>query len=297
MNKIPSISVLLLCWNHAKYLEQCISSLAEQTVPPDEIVFLDNCSTDGSHDLAERLFEKFGLGARLLSNSAPQGISKNFNRLAGEATSDLIAPLSTDDWYADGYVSEMQRAASDTPTADWFYPAGWTYADDTGEIAPIVTDNFRSGNVREWVRQIDWPFGFVGVCYRRSVIAEIGGWDESLPVEDNDMMFRLGMTKTCKFVERRLIYYRRFLGTVSTNLLFCADAWDGFYRKHRSDIIDPDTKHSNMIRAYSAMAIDRGDLVQAKSLLFRAIRIAPFHSLNLRTGWYLLRAAIVGRGH
>lgn len=285
------ISILLLCWNHSRFLEQCIASLSAQSVPANEIVFLDNCSTDGSFEIATSLFERYGIKARMLRNSSPEGISKNFNRLTDEATGSLIAPLSTDDWYAPNYVSEMTKAARSFPETDWFYPAGWTFAQDTGEIRLMPTENFRSGDVHEWVRRLQWPFGWVGCCYRKEVIVELGGWDESLPVEDVDMMFRLGMAKTCQYVAAPLIYYRQTMGSVSTNLLLCATALDGFFRKHHGQIEQPDVKHSETLRAYSALAIDRGHLPEAATLLGRAIRLAPLRADNMRTLWYLVRTA------
>ena len=283
------ISILLLCWNHSKYLEQCISSLASQTVAPDQIVFLDNCSSDGSLELATALFEKYGLKALILANDSPQGISRNFNRLAAEATSPLIAPLSTDDWYAPDYVREMRAAAEAFPHADWFYPAASFFFQESGEFRSIPTENFHSGDVRQWVRKLEWPFGFVGCCYRRNVILELGGWDETLPVEDNDMMFRLGLSKTCQFVDSRLVYYRRFMGSVTTNLLFCATAWDGFFRKHHDQIEQPDAAHGEMMRAFAAMALDRGEVSEAATLLAKAARLTPWRTENLRTLWYLVR--------
>ena len=57
----PQLSILLLCWNHAPYLERCIGGLAAQDLAGVEIMFLDNGSSDGSVALAESLFKRFGI--------------------------------------------------------------------------------------------------------------------------------------------------------------------------------------------------------------------------------------------
>ncbi|HEU4877616.1 MAG TPA: glycosyltransferase family A protein, partial [Sphingomicrobium sp.] len=95
------LSVLLLCWNHARYVETCIESIARQP-PGAEIVFLDNGSSDGSFGLAREIFDRCGLQATMIRNDAPRSIPANFNTLLSASSGELVAILSTDDWYAAG---------------------------------------------------------------------------------------------------------------------------------------------------------------------------------------------------
>ena len=52
-----SLKVLVIVpnFNHARFLEQRLRSIFEQTLPPHEIIFLDNASTDESVATARRL--------------------------------------------------------------------------------------------------------------------------------------------------------------------------------------------------------------------------------------------------
>ena len=106
-----SLTVLLLCWNHENYIEQCIDALMAQTSQDFDIIFLDNVSSDGSAVLAARLLAKSGIPYRILTNDRPQTISANLNRMLGEAKGKLISFLSTDDWFAPRYVQAMTEAA------------------------------------------------------------------------------------------------------------------------------------------------------------------------------------------
>ena len=107
-----TISVLLLCWNHAAFLEQCIGALAAQTDIHFEICFLDNASTDGSLEQAKALFERFRLKARLYRNSRGVSIPANFNQLLAQSSGNIVAPLSTDDWYEPDYIARLRQAAA-----------------------------------------------------------------------------------------------------------------------------------------------------------------------------------------
>jgi alpha-1,3-rhamnosyltransferase len=46
------VSVLLLSWNHEKYIEQAIRSIMRQGFRDLEIVYLDNNSSDNNFDIA-----------------------------------------------------------------------------------------------------------------------------------------------------------------------------------------------------------------------------------------------------
>ena len=51
----PKITAIFPCFNHAQFLEERIKSVLGQTHPVDQIVFLDDASTDGSADIAKKL--------------------------------------------------------------------------------------------------------------------------------------------------------------------------------------------------------------------------------------------------
>lgn len=50
-----SVSVIVCAHNEATYLAACLHSLLAQTRPPDELLVIDNASTDGTGDLREHL--------------------------------------------------------------------------------------------------------------------------------------------------------------------------------------------------------------------------------------------------
>ena len=55
MQKKPLVSVVINCFNGEKYLEECLSSIINQTYDNWEVIFWDNQSRDNS----KKIFEKF----------------------------------------------------------------------------------------------------------------------------------------------------------------------------------------------------------------------------------------------
>jgi glycosyltransferase involved in cell wall biosynthesis len=50
---LPTLSVVVPNYNHARYLPECLESLANQSVRPLEIIVIDDCSTDNSLEVLE----------------------------------------------------------------------------------------------------------------------------------------------------------------------------------------------------------------------------------------------------
>jgi glycosyltransferase involved in cell wall biosynthesis len=88
------ISVIIPVFDGARWLAEALESARGQTLPPDEIVVVDDGSRDGSADLARRV-----PGVRVVE-MAHAGVSSARNRGLAEATGDIIAWLDVDDVWA-----------------------------------------------------------------------------------------------------------------------------------------------------------------------------------------------------
>ena len=289
---MPALSILLLCWNQERYLEQCIASLAAQTSRDFEVVLLDNASADSSFEAASRLLREQGIDARLLRNERPEGISRNCNRLVAESSGDLLVPLSADDWFAPRYVEAMIGAAAGDPNAGWFYPNGWFYWDEEDRLEEVDSRGFGKGDLTAALLRGETPFLFIGCCYRRSALEVVGGWDENQLIEDRDMFLRLSVRFPVHFVDERLAFYRRSKSAVSADPEFMVRGWERFYPKHRA-LLGRTYKAqlAEMYRRHAAVAVDQDRLGLAAKLLARSIAQRPYGIALGRTILHFLRRA------
>ena len=288
---MPSLTVLLLCWNHTTYLEQCIAALAAQTDRDFDIVFLDNGSSDGSFEQAEALFERHGLRATLIRNKQNERIAPNLNRMLSAATSELVCVLSTDDYYQPRYVEAMRAAAAADPDALWYFGERFEFHQADKRTSGPHRD-FEDGDVTRHFNAVAWPINMVGACYRRAALQTLGGWDESLTVEDTDMFYRLALMGRCRLVREPLVTYRVSIASASGNRDFVNQGWREFIAKHRADFPDGGRPlMAEVLRTSAALAIDRGAYRNAARYLFEAFREQPDHPLLARTCLYLFRRA------
>ena len=85
----PLVSIIVVCYNHVSYVEQCIQSIVEQTYKNIEIIVADDCSTDGSVLLLEELTNKYDF--IFLPSIANQGLNSNILKGLDKATGAFIA--------------------------------------------------------------------------------------------------------------------------------------------------------------------------------------------------------------
>ena len=58
MQNEPLVSVIVNCFNGEKYLEDCLSSIINQTYDNWEVIFWDNHSTDNSKKIFKKFYDK-----------------------------------------------------------------------------------------------------------------------------------------------------------------------------------------------------------------------------------------------
>lgn len=111
-----SVSVVIPAWNVEPYIARAIDSVLAQTRPPDEILVVDDGSTDNTPQIVRRY------QGRVRYLHQPQtGAAEARNRGIAEATGHWIAFLDADDqWLPDKLARQMELLARN-PDLVWSY--------------------------------------------------------------------------------------------------------------------------------------------------------------------------------
>jgi glycosyltransferase involved in cell wall biosynthesis len=98
-----SVCVVIPAWNAASTIGEAIESVVRQRLPPDEIILVDDGSTDGTADAARRTHA----GVRVLAQPR-SGAAAAMNRGIEAGGSSLLAFLDADDlWSADKLALQL----------------------------------------------------------------------------------------------------------------------------------------------------------------------------------------------
>ena len=191
MQTSVAISVVVVNWNRAAMLRECLQSLEKQ-VDGDgeplelEVIVVDNGSTDGSAAMVESEFP----GVVLRRNGKNLGYCEANNQGIGMARGELIALLNNDAAAEPQWIQQLQAAfgvSADVGMAaskivTWEDPGR---IDKAGHLIFPDGQNRGRGTGERDLGQYDkqeevlWPDGCAAM-YRKAMLERIGGFDEDL---------------------------------------------------------------------------------------------------------------------
>jgi glycosyltransferase involved in cell wall biosynthesis len=87
------VSVLICTYNHGRYLPQCLTSVLNQTRPPDEVIVVNDGSTDGTAEVMSKFPE-----VRCI-HQENNGKAVAFGRAFSLSTGSIICHLDADDYW------------------------------------------------------------------------------------------------------------------------------------------------------------------------------------------------------
>ena len=118
MHTDPLISIITVVYNGAKYIEETLESLANQSYKNLEHIIIDGGSKDGTLDI----INKYISGVAILISEKDDGIYDAMNKGISLANGDLVGILNSDDCFYDNYVMEkIVTHYNENPKADIIY--------------------------------------------------------------------------------------------------------------------------------------------------------------------------------
>jgi alpha-1,3-rhamnosyltransferase len=93
---MPDVSVLVPSYNHAKFIERTLRSIFAQTLPPKNLIVIDDGSKDESVEVIERVLKESPVESRLIAREN-RGLSATLNEGFALTDSEYFAYLGSDD--------------------------------------------------------------------------------------------------------------------------------------------------------------------------------------------------------
>lgn len=107
---MPKVTVAIPTYNGAPFLEGCLKSAVNQTFSDIEIVVVDDCSTDGTFEIAGQ-YARLDKRVKVFRNNTRLGLVGNWNRSIQYSTGEWIKFLFQDDVLYDNCIEKMLNAA------------------------------------------------------------------------------------------------------------------------------------------------------------------------------------------
>lgn len=200
--QFPSVSIIIVNWNHGHLLNRCLDSLLAQEYNHYDINIVDNGSQDGSPEMLTKEYHDINLWS--FPNN--QGFSKAFNRGVKQTTGELVLSLNPDVFVKKGFLSEMVKAIHQDErvgivSAKLLRFDDPTILDSTGLFINRYRRPYDRGQGEIDKGQYDKSLQVFGACgaaalYRRAMLVDIAVDDEYFDedfftyYEDADLAWR-----------------------------------------------------------------------------------------------------------
>ncbi len=109
--KRTSVAVTIVTYNSGAFVSRCLDTLYAQTGLPQEVVLLDNASTDGTQDILERYSSR----ATILHNGINLGFAAAQNQAIAATSSAWVLTLNPDVLLHPDFLARLIDAASTDP--------------------------------------------------------------------------------------------------------------------------------------------------------------------------------------
>ena len=214
-----SIAVVIPLYNGERYIQEAIESVLRQSLPPTEVIVVDDGSTDNGPAVVDGLARRHPITLLRRPNGG-QSAARNFG--IAHAGSNLIALLDQDDIWYSHHLEKLAEPFLQRRTVE----LGWVYSnldeiDEHGRLVCRSILRFLPGQhpKRDLICSLRSDMFILpsASLVSRKAFEAVGGFDEQLlGYEDDDLflrMFRAGYDNV--YLDEALSQWRLFVGSSS----------------------------------------------------------------------------------
>ena len=186
------VSIIIPAYNEERFIERAIRSGFNQTIKPEKVIVIDDCSTDKTPEICRELQKEF---KNLVIVRQEKNKGKAFNIsyvLEKIKLSEITLVLDADTWISENYIEEITKPFDDSKVVI-----------STGMSLPFEPDNF-FGKIIYRGATFQYKFfcfrkeahsfrNAIAVisgdssAYRTSFLKELGGFPQGTQTEDMDI--------------------------------------------------------------------------------------------------------------
>lgn len=210
----PTVGVFVPCYNYARFLDDCVRSILDQSGVDVSVLIIDDASTDRTPEVGARLALDDRVEYR--RHATNKGHLATYNEGIEWASRQYTVLLSADDLLTDGSLERATTALEANPEAGFAY--GRVLVWQHGQPKPTPRRNggpvpFEVRTGGDWIEGVckdGWNHIFSPeVVVRTSVQKEVGGYRPDLPhAGDMEMWLRIAARSSVVILQSDQAYYR-----------------------------------------------------------------------------------------
>jgi glycosyltransferase involved in cell wall biosynthesis len=293
--ELPLVTAIALCYNHERFILECLESIKAQQYPNLQLIITDDASKDASAELIRKwVAENASLHPTFIHNAQNQGVCKALNSALAAARGKYIAMTATDDVWVPGRLGQQVPVMEKLPEEIGVLYSDAYQIDEAGNPLPNrFIESYRTfeqmpeGDIQDPL----WVGNFIPAMttlVRRSVYEKVGYYDESLFYEDWDMWLRIAQQFRFAFFPNPAARYRIVRTSMSKASVGKMDtANELIFIKHLAARKVPKAVRNKAFNYVVRRAYRQGEAPDAAGRELLRRMIALYKSPRLMYGWLL----------
>jgi len=289
-----SISVTIAAYQAERWIAEALDSILAQTRPPDELIVVDDGSTDGTAAILA------GYGDRIrVARQENSGAAAAFNHAFRIASGDFVALCGADDVWRARKLEWQAEAIAAHPDVDVLFGHAEMFGVMEGDHARPPAGMTGRIAARE-IGDALFAENFVcapSVLIRRSLFERLGPFVEDYRAEDYEYWLRCQHAGACFYYDpRTLLGWRQHGGNASAQELWMDQYAHAVRDRYAADVGDPELVRRTLAPALFRIAralVDAGRIDEARAAFRRTLRYgrqAPPATLARALAWLAVLA-------
>ena len=265
------VSVIIPCYNHAKFLTDALQSVLEQDCENWECIVVNDGSTDNTEEIARQWSNKDARFKYFYKENGGLSSARNFG--IEKSNAEYILTLDSDDKFEKTFISKALKVINDNPKIGIVSCWGKRFVGNT--YYDIFKPNGK--NIEDFLFQ---NAAIGNSMFRKKCWIEAGGYDENMKKGYEDWEFYLRISKlgwNTVIIQEPLFFYRQHKNSMRT------EALNKFDKEIRFYIF---TKHKELYIKYFNQTIEN---LFSNLDLYKKNELKRINSIDFKLGNFILK--------
>jgi glycosyltransferase involved in cell wall biosynthesis len=219
LQKNPLVTVVALCYNHERFIQEALQSVVNQTYSNIELIIVDDFSKDKSVEIILKFLEN-NSSAKTIFNKSNLGNCRSFNQALKIAKGKYIIDFSTDDVMLPERIEKQVAKFEECSDKTGVIYSNGIYIDEKSR--PLkggrISNDVKMPEGDIYINFLKGTF-FIPctMMIKKIVLDEVGGYDERLAYEDLDFWICSSRVYEYAYIPEVLSYQRIVKGSHSAS--------------------------------------------------------------------------------
>ncbi|AZQ61913.1 glycosyltransferase [Flammeovirga pectinis] len=227
MTTTPLVSIIALCYNQEKFIEETLNSIKDQTYQNIQLIIADDCSSDTSVEVIKKWISTNNYDCEFIIHQENRGICKTLNEALLKVKGEFYHAIACDDIMLKDKIKVQTEILSKSDNNVAMVYSDAYLIDDNGNQydsrfiqrhRPRLL-NFPSGNIFVDLAESNF-IPAMGNLIKTKCVRKIGGYDERLTYEDYDMWLRISKKYEIVYSDYVSVKYRLHSNNMHRSKLF-----------------------------------------------------------------------------